>query len=885
MTSEMDDLFQLGAEAEQKQVEEQQRAYLPEEEKTIDGAPPHLVEAFCASLSRLALGQRLYAADNKLVGLMRQRVFDAWSMCCAHGKGVGLDLNGSAMLYHDIEVFNQAERDTIASRLFDDGIRRLVFNASLDVEELTSFLTIFDKGRWQRETDCADRIWILDLKGIRYHAVDGFDELVKETRGRAQTQMAAALDQFTGQASAMKRASEGVGAEEEQPWGPNTRVALDPDGLRALYNELIAAPDIEREEAVFWGRDEEARDGALFDDFFSIVGSVVDEDDVGLEGADKLFIVENALRAQLVHDPGEMATRIERAFEMPAPMGPLVKQAWQNIVDPRFFTELIGGAAPGSKRQQALSYLMEKYLRPTPEQIVATVLERQGEPVSCVALIDMMHEFEDDPMKYWNPQAKSLSIAILELISQRLRPRQLATRSGVAFLQFLWTSPDPVHVELGIRLTPSKWLVRQRDRLLACLEEPVESLRLAATDALRQLKDPSTGIYVLNILRHALERELSEREIRTLLHALMVIGGDRYVPFLEQSLGPLAKNNASRFGFGRRATGHHNPLGDEEVLRALSRHGSPRALELLKAAFNNGSPEMKSFIGRIRQDPDADLNEPPPAAAPAPSRRVSVEQATPPPSAAVAASDVTSSDESGGDEEGSKALAPPEAPAEGGRALGQRIRQEAFMAGVKPSSAGSPRSVSEEVPLELPALEAEPPAPVERDAALASRRSDVAPASVSSGQVVEAPSGAPGLPTVSLPGAAAPQGASPPQRATTQPTAPPRRATTEPASARATLSGRDPSKSGFGDQAPRAAQVSAGAASVRSVKRIMSKPRGGQRQAQGPRQARAGESKGVGLARPSRGAVGPAEPSGEEEGEGRGNSLLESVTGLLRRKP
>lgn len=867
MTSEMDDLFQLGAEAEQKQVEEQQRTYLPEEEKTIDGAPPHLVEAFCASLSRLALGQRLYSADNKLVGLMRQRVFDSWSMCSAHGKGVGLDLNESAMLYHDIEVFNQTERDTIAKRLFDDGIRRLVFNASLDVEELTSFLTIFDKGRWQRETDCADRIWILDLKGIRYHAVDGFDDLVKETRGRAQMQMAAAIDQFTGQAGALKRANES-GTEEEQPWGPNTRVALEPDGLRALYNELVAVPDIEQEEALFWRGDEEARDGALFDDFFSIVGAVVGDDDVGLENADKAFILENALRAQLMHDPGEMATRIERAFEMPAPMGPLVKQAWQNIVDPKFFTELIGAAVPGSKRQKALSYLMEKYLRPTPEQIVATVLERQGEPASCVALIDMMHEFEGDPMRYWNPQAKSLPVSILELIGQRLRPHQLSTRSSVAFLQFLWTSPDPAHVELGISLTPSKWLVRQRDRLLACLEEPVESLRLTAADALRRLKDPSTGIYVLNVLRHALERELSEREIRTLLHTLMVIGGDRYVPFLEQSLGPLARKSASRFGFGRRTTSHHNPLGDQEVLRALSRHGSPRALELLKAVFNNGSPEMKSFIGLIRQDPDADLSAPPPAAAPASSIKVGASPTTPPVSATPpisAASNVAASDEGGGEVESFK-----EAPAEGGRALGQRIRQEAFMVAAQPPSAESPPPVSEEVQLELPA----PPVALESGAPVASGRSSAAPSSsVTSSHAVEPPGGGAGLPTVSLPGAAVPQ-----------PAAAPRRATTQSASARAALSGRDPSESGFGEQAQRAAQVSAGAASVRGVKRVMSKPGEGPRPAQGPREAGAGEPQGTGLSRSSRGAVGSKGSSGEQEEEGRGKSLLKSVTGFLTRK-
>ncbi len=203
MSSDMEDLFGLG----RREVDTQEDSgpkKEKEEEKTIEGPAPHLVEAFCAALSRLELGRRLYSPDNKLLILMKERVDDSWRLISVRGEGIHLDLTENAMTYHDIEVFKQEGRDTIASRLFQDGIRRLSFLGTMAADEASTFLSIFDKGQeWQHEADLADRLWILDLKGMRYQAVDGFDELVKETRGQAQKQSAAAMAQLTGKRGAM----------------------------------------------------------------------------------------------------------------------------------------------------------------------------------------------------------------------------------------------------------------------------------------------------------------------------------------------------------------------------------------------------------------------------------------------------------------------------------------------------------------------------------------------------------------------------------------------------------------------------------------------------------------------------------------------------------
>ncbi len=600
--SDMDDLFQLGTNSGDDAAKAQSQVVAqPEEEKKIVGAAPHLVEAFCAALSRLALGQRLYDADNKLVGMMNQRVVDAWSLINAKGHGVTLDVKDNALIYQDIPVFQHNERGTIATQLYNDGVRKLIFNNNLDVTEVMRFLSIFNKANWQGETDCADRIWILDLKGIRYRAVDGFDELVKETRGAAKAQSAAALEQLTGTAGALKRLSEEDPNAGADMWGQSGRVNVDGQGLSVLYHELVSNPRADPKNTDFWGKGQE-HNGQLFDSFLRLM-SYTTRVQTGLERAEIIKVMSGMLQTQLREGGGQMVERIEKAFKLKEPTGSLFGEAWREVVDPHLFTELIAAAEPGSPRQKALSLLMERYLKPSTEDLVRTVA-RRPEPESAASLIEMVHANEFDPMVFWLPVLDQLPNEILALIASHLTDIEVSTEAGLQFLQFLWNSPDPARLEMGIKITPAQYLGGQAQRLLACLDEPSESLRLAASAALRKVKNPSSGIYVLNILRRAEQKQLSPTEIRDLLHTLMVIGGDRYVPYLEQCLGPLVKKAGGFKGFGGRAASHRNPLGDKEVLRAAVRHGSPKALDLVKAAFNNGSPQLKSFISRIRQNPD-----------------------------------------------------------------------------------------------------------------------------------------------------------------------------------------------------------------------------------------------------------------------------------------
>ena len=164
--AEIGDLFGLKGASEVEDAGESEETAAKKEVVEIDGTPPHLVEAFCASISRLALGRRLYSPDNKLLRMMEERVDDAWKLVAARNEPIAIDVNDGNLAYHDHVVFQQDDRDTIAHKLYRDSVRRVFFSPKADVDEIARFLTVFDDSEtlWQHEADCANGA------SVRYHA-------------------------------------------------------------------------------------------------------------------------------------------------------------------------------------------------------------------------------------------------------------------------------------------------------------------------------------------------------------------------------------------------------------------------------------------------------------------------------------------------------------------------------------------------------------------------------------------------------------------------------------------------------------------------------------------------------------------------------------------
>ena len=582
--------------------------------KEIDGTPPHLVEALCTSVSRLALGRRLYSAENKLLGLMGQRVEESWKLVAARGEPIAVDVTHDSLLYHDHVVFSQPDRDTIAHKLYRDSVRRIVFLPRCDMDEILRFLTIFDDSAalWQHEADCADKLWILNLKGIKYQAVDGFDELVAETRGEAVGQYAAALDQFAGEGGALSDFVSGnapgsaVEASDKiiEQWGETRRVPVKSEEIRDLSEDIKFGAAQNKQS--YWSKDYHTP-STSFEQFVEMLEYVVTSSANPLSTEQIQAMLERLFHEQLANDDGDMVRRIEGVFSSAPPLGNLAELAWRKVVNPDLFTDLLAAESKSSARRRALTHLMEKYLKPSAGSLVRAVVATETLEAAR-PLLDMLSALDDDEdeLELWVPHLDALSAEFIQTIVDRLDPARFESAGGVAFADAMWKFVDPERAALAMQITPKDRLVDRRDTLLSRLEDPLAQVRIAAAHALARLADPTTGIYVLNILRRGGESGLSQEEIRALLLTLTSLGGDRYVPFLEQCMGPVAKKRPGLLFGKRKIAGHRNPLGDEAVVQALVRLGTPSALTLLRHVFSN-TPDaaLKSYIGVLRQNPDA----------------------------------------------------------------------------------------------------------------------------------------------------------------------------------------------------------------------------------------------------------------------------------------
>lgn len=596
------------------------------ERKELD-PPPHLIEAFCKTMSRLEQGKRLYAPENRLLQLMIERLEDAWRLLQARGKPFHLDILPEGIKYHKLLVFKQSERNAFSDKLYQDGLRRVSFSPRADILDILEFLSVFDPNdaRWQHEADCADKLWILDQRWIRFQAVDGFDELIKQTRGKAQEQYAAALSQFAGNAGSLKRVSDELteyevkGEKQTQEesaikdWGETRRVEVSINDMRYLHEE-VDDKLLEKPESL-WSSALDSPEHT-FAHFHELLWHVASSHRSPIDHTELQEMLQRLFFEQLAHDGAGMTERIESSFDAPPPLGDLAREAWQDVVEQGQLSDLITASEPGSPRQNSLIYLLNRYVNPSPESLADSVV-RSKNPEGIDPLMDMLYGFEGDHLELWLERFEDLSPRIIEKIFARTTEAEMRTATGWDFLDKVWayplledlgedeTDPGIKVLVMGMTLSPLDYLGDAVETLKDWLTHAAPEVRKGANQGLRILKDPATGIYVLNLIRKSRERGYEDSDIRELLHTLMIVGGERYVPFLEQCMGPLSKRSQGMFKGSFRAN-YTNPVGDFLILQALVRHGSPKAMDIIKAVYNHpNAQDLKSYIGALRVNPEA----------------------------------------------------------------------------------------------------------------------------------------------------------------------------------------------------------------------------------------------------------------------------------------
>ncbi len=571
--------------------------------------PPHLVESLCKCMSRLAAGRRLYAPDNKLLVQMSDRLEEAWRLLKVRGKNVPLNVTIEGLKYHDIVVFHEEDREAFSTRLFKDGLRRLVFLPDATTQDLVDFLSIFDLDleQWGEEADCADKLWVLDQRCIRFEAVDGFDDLIKQTRGEAQEDYAAALAQISGDAGAFERLNDdpeqGTTAEERalQAWGQTRRADVTLKSMRFLSQEVddqkLDAPE------QFWDADL-GKPSQTFMQFHELLRYVMASERCPIPVTSLQEMMRRLFHEQLLHDDEGMVARIESCFQEPEPMGSIARNAWKEAAQGDLLARLVAEAHEETGRQNALTTLLNRYVAPNPEALVESML-RTHLVEGCRPLLDMLYKLPGNHLSLWEPHIEELRPALMREVLERTPTSQLEEEAGHIFLDHLGRSAETERIVVSMELAPRSYLEARKELFLTRLGDQERNIRLGALEGLRRLGDPSVGIHILGRLRRVQEFKAEPSEIQALLLTLMEIGGERYVPFLEQCLGPLDKRSQGAFKGSFRHT-YVNPLGDFAVLQALVRHGSPKALELVKRVYQHpNAGDLRSYIGALRIDPSA----------------------------------------------------------------------------------------------------------------------------------------------------------------------------------------------------------------------------------------------------------------------------------------
>ncbi len=569
--------------------------------------PPHLVESFCVNLSRLSQGLRLYQRDNDLLRQMWERLEETWRLVRERTDKLSLKVTPESLVYGGKDVFKQEGRENMAVRLYRDGVRGLTFAADVPREELAGFLSIFEQNaeRWQNEADCVDRLWLLDLKAISYEAVDGFDQLINQTQGEVEQRMAAGLAMLTGDSNDVKNA-----------WGDARQTPVDLEEVHALYEgvqrTMLPPPHL------FWSF-EGGGAPPVFEQLHRLGRYLASVPEPPMPGPALMRLLETTFVEQLQNDGEGMYERVTGSLDAPAPTGTRMVAAWRQKVEPLTVAMLLGESEPDSPRHEALKNILERYLMVEPEKLVQAVIEA---PVveSALPLVRLVHTFSPDPMTLWLEVADKLKPEVLEELLW-LEPIEGLTRPvALQFLELFWASADNALLRITAEATPTEVLPRFRDAILAILEQRDPEKQRIASESLRRLNDKGTGIFILNQVRK-LSRpgQVPPELLESYLRSLMALGGDRYVDFMAQCLGPIATGAGGFFGRKSAIRAHTNPLGDEPVLLALARYGSPKVWDLLRQTFSRADDDVKAMITALRAqwegqpvgDPDT-YNPPPP---------------------------------------------------------------------------------------------------------------------------------------------------------------------------------------------------------------------------------------------------------------------------------
>lgn len=222
------------------------------------------------AMTKTSKALRIYLPNNPvLIGFIEELNAKMTAHLARYGE-FDLEVEPYTLRYNGSDIYeNPDAKESLASRLFADGIRTLLFQPGVDARELTAFLGIVGFEGLTRDDDIVTQLWERDLPHIRYLLEEDFIEahLVEELSvpGSQQESISRVYQALSGQFPPQPRMIPKhllMLTGEEEKW---LRTAKQVEARRNALDDVVNILS-----AILAG----VKDQEIFRDFLDIIGNL-----------------------------------------------------------------------------------------------------------------------------------------------------------------------------------------------------------------------------------------------------------------------------------------------------------------------------------------------------------------------------------------------------------------------------------------------------------------------------------------------------------------------------------------------------------------------------------------------------------------------------------
>jgi HEAT repeat protein len=421
-----------------------------------------VVRGFAKALRTHLLYQGNSPALDRFVDTLRTRMSGLWE----HMTSLSVLVEERDIRWHGQSVLHSEERESLPFLLFKDGVRELTFFRGFEDDDLEAFLDLLARVQRLRsdEEDLLTLLWDHDWQHFRYRYVEPLAEGVEPPHG----------------SDAPPQRVEPPREEEAEVVSTVSRE----DFREALY--FLDEGELRRLEADL--AREMKRD--LWQD------------------------VINALLDRLEDGP---ADRQERVVEILGDVLPMLLGGGRLGMAAHLLRELVGAATGGRRMAppavRGLRAIFEQLATAESVAELVRTLEEGGVAVETAALPDLLEFY---PPESLGPllRASEVSGSAQARTALRAAAQRLAS-ANPAQLRTLVTSEDPHLAAAAARLLGKLRIAEAAPDLVRLLRQPNAAVRLAAVEAVQDMRSP-TGVAALDPLLEDADRDVRVATARAL---------------------------------------------------------------------------------------------------------------------------------------------------------------------------------------------------------------------------------------------------------------------------------------------------------------------------------------------------------------------------------